>query len=321
MARTHADRRWAVAAAMPWAVWAVLRRTGAERGFPLVPALAFTPYAAATAVLPLALAVRARSRGAALLAATAAAVLGAAVRSHRGRPPVEPAPEGLRVRLATVSLRLGLIPAEPVVELVRRHGVDVLAVQELTPEAERRLTAAGLAELLPHAHVVPARPGNVPAASGAVWSRWPVSDRSAAPGGFEQPTVRLPAGSGPELEVTAVHSRPPAPSPAAVRGWAEDLAGLPAPEPAVLRVLAGDFNATLDHAALRAVLRRGYLDAARAVGEGHRWTWHPLRSPLPRLGLDHVLVDPRLAVAGCAFVPVPGSDHRSVVVDLVLPGS
>ncbi|SEL27649.1 Uncharacterized conserved protein YafD, endonuclease/exonuclease/phosphatase (EEP) superfamily [Blastococcus sp. DSM 46786] len=313
-------RRWAVAAAVPWAVWAVLRRTGTERGFPLVPALAFTPYAAGTAVLPLAVAVRARSRSATLLAAASTAVLAAAVRSHRGRPAVAPPPEGRRLRIATVSLRRGLVPAEAVVELARRHEVDVLSVQELTPEAEQRLLAAGLAELLPHAHVVPARPGSEPAASGAVWSRMPLGARSAVPGGFEQPAVRLPGGPGPEVEVTAVHTRPPATSPAAVRGWAEDLAALPGPGPAVLRVLAGDFNATLDHAALRAVLRRGYLDAARAVGRGHVRTWSPLRSPVPRLGLDHVLVDPRLAVAGCRFVPVAGSDHRSVVVDLVLPG-
>ncbi|MGY1724051.1 endonuclease/exonuclease/phosphatase family protein [Blastococcus sp. SYSU DS0533] len=313
------DPRWAVAAAVPWAVWAVVRRTGSERGFPLVPALAFTPYAAGTAVLPLAVAVRARSRAAVLLAAGAGAVLAGAVRSHRGRPAVAPPPAGRRVRIATVSLRRGLVPAEAVVDLVRRHGIDLLAVQELTPQAERRLRAAGLAEALPHAHVVPARPGSEPAASGAVWSRLPLGARTAVPGGFEQPAVRVPGGPGPELEVTAVHTRPPATSAAAVRGWTEDLAALPGPEPGVLRVLAGDFNATLDHAALRAVLRRGYLDAARAVGRGHLRTWSPLRSPVPRLGLDHVLVDPRLAVAGCTSVPVRGSDHRSVVVDLVLP--
>ncbi|MCF6744920.1 endonuclease/exonuclease/phosphatase family protein [Blastococcus sp. KM273128] len=317
MAPTSA-RRWAVAATTPWVVWAALRRTGGERGFPLVPALSFTPYAAGTALLPLAVAVRARSRSATVLAAGAGAVLAGAVRSHRGRRPVGPPPAGRRLRIATVSLRRGLVPAGPVVELVRRHRIDLLAVQELTPVAEQRLLAAGLAELLPHAHVVPARPGSEPAASGAVWSRLPLGARTVAPGGFEQPAVRLPGT--PELEVVSVHTRPPATSPAAVRGWTEDLAALPGPEPAVLRVLAGDFNATLDHAALRAVLRRGYLDAARAVGRGNLRTWSPLRSPVPRLGLDHVLVDPRLAVAGCDVVPVAGSDHRSVVVDLVVPG-
>ena len=104
-----------------------------------------------------------------------------------------------------------------------------------------------------------------------------------------------------------------------MRGWVKDLAALPAPAPDVLRVLAGDFNATFDHAALRAVLGRGYDDAARAVGRGRAWTWRPLRLPFPRLGLDHVLVDPRIRVASVNLVRVAGSDHRSVVADLVLP--
>ena len=315
-----ARRRWALTATAPWVVCAALRATGSERGFPLVPALSFTPHAAVTAILPLALAVRVRSGTAALVAAGSGAVLaGAALAPARRRPRTEPLPDGARLRVATVSLRLGLVDPGPVLDLVRRHAVDVLAVQELTPRAEAALRAAGIDELLPHAHVLAARPGRVPSASGAVWTRVPVTDRTEVPGGFEQPTVRLACGAGPAVEVTSVHTVPPATSPAAVRGWTDDLDGLPAPAPDVLRVLAGDFNATVDHAALRAVLGRGYDDAARAGGRGRAWTWRPLRLPFPRLVLDHVLVDPRIGVASVELVPVPGSDHRSVLVELVLP--
>jgi endonuclease/exonuclease/phosphatase family metal-dependent hydrolase len=286
-----------------------------------VPVLSFTPHAAATAVLPVALAAAARSRSAALVAAASGAALAGAVLIPGRRPrPAGPLPDGTRLRVATVSLRLGLVAPGPVLELVRRHDVDVLAVQELTPRAEAALRAAGIDELLPHAHVLPARPGRVPSASGAVWTRFPVRSRGEVPGGFEQPTVRLPGGGGPPVEVTSVHTVPPATSPAAVRGWASDLAALPAPAPDVLRVLAGDFNATFDHAALRAVLRLGYDDAARATGRGSAWTWRPLRLPFPRLVLDHVLVDPRITVASVDVVPVAGSDHRAVVAELVLPG-
>jgi len=306
-------------AAVPWAAWAALRATGGDRGFPLVPVVAFTPYAAASSVLPVAAAAAARSAGGTLLAALAGAVLTGAVRGNRGTPaPVLP-DGGERLRIATVSLRKGLVPAASVVELVRRHDVDLLAVQELTPDAERRLHDAGLDRLLPHAHVIPARPGAVPSASGAVWSRLPLDRRAAVPGTFEQPSARVSRASGPPVELVAVHTAPPALSPGAVRAWTGDLARLPGPVPEALRVLAGDFNATPDHGALRAVVRRGYRDAARAQGRGAEWTWRPLRLRLPRLALDHVLVDPRLAVAGCSFVPVRGSDHRSVVVDLVLP--
>jgi hypothetical protein len=300
-------------------VWALLRATGAERGFPLVPAMSFTPYAAVTAVVPLAVAARARSvPGAALSAGAAAVLAGAVLARARGRrtAPVN----GPRIRVATVSLRRGLVAPGPVVELVRRHAVDVLAVQELTPDAESALRAAGIERLLPAAHVVPARPGSVPAASGAVWTRLPVVGRSATPGIFEQPTVRLGAGAAADVALTSVHTFPPALSPAAVRAWAGDLRVLPAPEPGVLRVLAGDFNATLDHAALRAVVGRGYRDAARDAGRALTWTWRPLRLRFPRLTIDHVLLDPRIGVVAVDAVPVDGSDHRALVAELALPG-
>ena len=184
-------RRWSTAAALPWAVWAALRATGGERGFPLVPALTFTPYAAASSVLPLAVAVAARSRSGTVVAGVAAAVLAGAVRGNRGSPTAVP-PGGERLRIATVSLRKGLVPTAPVVELVRRHRVDVLAVQELTPEMERGLRAAGLEALLPHAHVIPARPGAVVAASGAVWSRLPLTGR-AAPRAARRSRARWPS--------------------------------------------------------------------------------------------------------------------------------
>jgi endonuclease/exonuclease/phosphatase (EEP) superfamily protein YafD len=317
-----ARRRWALAATVPWATWAAFRATGCERGFPLVPALSFTPYAAATAVLPLALAVRARSGAAVLLAVGSGAVLAGAVLAPALRPRSVPAAvaPGTRLRVATVSLRRGRVKPGPVLDLVRRHDVDVLAVQELTPRAEAALRTAGIGGLLPHAHVLPARPGRVPSASGAVWSRVPVTERSDVPGGFEQPTVRLAADGGRHVELTAVHTVPPATSPASVREWARDLGGLPAPAPGVLRVLAGDFNATFDHAALRRVLDLGYSDAARTAGRALAWTWRPLHLRFPRLCLDHVLVDPRIGVTSVTLAPVAGSDHRAVVAELVLPG-
>jgi endonuclease/exonuclease/phosphatase family metal-dependent hydrolase len=307
----------APATALPWVVWAALRATGSERGFPLVPAMSFTPYAAATSVLPVAAAVAARSRTAGILAIGASAALAGSVLGRRGvRSPV---PAGPTVRIATVSLRRGLVRPGPVIDLVRRLRVDVLSVQELTPRADRRLRAAGLDDLLPASHVIPARPGSAPSASGAVWTRVPATPAGAVEGSFEQPTLRLELPGARPVELTAVHTWPPATSARSVRIWEDDLAALPAPDRRSLRVLAGDFNATLDHAALRAVLRRGWTDAAQRAGRGLSWTWRPLRLPGPRLALDHVLVDPRIGVAGVQLVHLAGSDHRALVVDLVLP--
>jgi len=318
--------RTAVAVALPWATWAVLRATGSERGFPLVPAMSFTPYAAATAVLPLGVALRLRSRAGALLSLGAGAVLAGAVLARRGlarrgQARHQEPPGTNRLRIASVSLRLGLVPAGPVVELIKAQDVDVLVVQELTPDADRRLRAAGIDVVLPHSLVRHVPVGEPPANGGGVWSRRPVREAEPVPGGFEQPTARLSGAAGaPDVDVTAVHLWPPT-TPASERQWRADLAALPAPERGVLRVLAGDFNASLDHTGLRRVLRLGYDDAALMAGRGLTWTWAPLRFRFPRLSIDHVLVDPRIGVSEVRVFPVPGSDHRAVVAELRLPES
>jgi endonuclease/exonuclease/phosphatase (EEP) superfamily protein YafD len=309
--------------AVPWAVWALLRATGGERGYPLVPALTFTPYAAGSCLLPVVVAVRRRAWPTAAVAIAAAVVLATSVLGRAGsRPPAEfrrAQPDPARLRVATVSMRLGRADPRAVVGLVVDHRVDVLALQEVTPEAVTALRAAGIGDLLPHPHVLRARQGSPPAAGGALWSRLPVVQRAAVPGRFEQPTVRVSVPGTPDVEVTAVHVAPPTTSPRAVGRWTADLTALPAPGAGVLRVLSGDFNATSDHRRLRQVLAAGYLDAARVVGLGLRTTWTPLRSPQPRLTLDHVLVDPRIGVASVVVLPIPRSDHRAVVAALELP--
>jgi hypothetical protein len=316
--RTDRRRRTALAAAAPWALLAGLRITGAERGLPLVPAVAFTPQAAMTSVLPLALALARRSRAAALVAAGSGVALAACARSGARVEAVLPGgPVRDRLRVATVSMLRGEVPADAVVDHVRRHDVDVLSVSELSPPSDQRLREAGLERLLPHAHLLLAGPEAKPAGSGGLWSRRPLTACSAVSGTWLQPTARVSTAAG-EVEVTAVHAKAPLWSPSGVRDWTTDLAALPAPEPGVLRVLAGDFNATPDHAAFRAVLARGYRDAAAARGRGRTWTWAPLTVGRPRLTLDHVLVDPRIAVASVEIVRVRGSDHRSVVADLDL---
>ena len=88
-----------------------------------------------------------------------------------------------------------------------------------------------------------------------------------------------------------------------------------------MQILAGDFNATLDHREFRKLLDRGYLDAADAVGEGLTPTWPTSsrkRRALP-LTIDHVLVDRRVRVERVTVVRIPGSDHRAVIAVLRLP--
>jgi endonuclease/exonuclease/phosphatase (EEP) superfamily protein YafD len=95
---------------------------------------------------------------------------------------------------------------------------------------------------------------------------------------------------------------------------------LPAAAPdGPLRILAGDFNATLDHADLRRVLAGGYEDAASVVGAGLHATWPEGRLVPPTVAIDHVLADERAGVRAVSVHTLPGTDHRAVFAELVLP--
>ncbi len=85
-------------------------------------------------------------------------------------------------------------------------------------------------------------------------------------------------------------------------------------------VVAGDFNATMQHPRLRAFAKHaGLTEAHQAVGRGLVTTW-PLhrRAVPPFMRLDHVFTR-GLAVAGAGEFSIPGSDHRGTVADLVVP--
>jgi len=86
-----------------------------------------------------------------------------------------------------------------------------------------------------------------------------------------------------------------------------------------VRILAGDLNATLDHPELRALLDRGYIDAADAVGVGLRPTWPALKRRALPVTIDHVLVDRRVRVEKVTVVQIPRTDHRAVIAVLRLP--
>lgn len=307
---------WLLAA--PGVAWAAVRVLGAERG-PLVQALAFTPYAAAVSLLPAGLALALRRWPPAAVALLATAVLAAGI-VPRALPGPTADPGGPRLRVLTANLLFGGADPAALVELVRRERVDVLALQEYTPQAEAALAEAGLGDRLPH------RVGNPlsGAAGSALYARHPVRDAGVRrnAGGFTQAyaTVQVP-GAEPVL-VESAHPYPPASS-AVLGAWRADLDAQPAASrDGPPRVLAGDFNATLDHAPLRRLLGTGYVDAAAAVGAGLVGTWGPYDGDLiPPVTIDHVLADRRIGVAAASVHRLPGSDHRPVLAELVLPPS
>jgi endonuclease/exonuclease/phosphatase family metal-dependent hydrolase len=307
---------WALAGGL--AAWAAARAVAADRvqqtENPVVPLLTFTPQVAAAAPWA-ALGLRlARQRGPATTAAAAAAVLGLLVGPRQFRRS-QPEARGPMLRVLTLNLFFGRADAEMVVARVRQASVDVLLLQELTESSVQRLKQAGLDELLPYTEL-DLRGGS---RGSGIYSRYPLSEGPAVTTvHMAQPTAVVELPGGQSAELICAHPAPPAPLRSGAAGrWREELAGLPAPA-ARPRVLAGDFNASLDHAAFREVLRLGYVDAGRQTGDALIPTWG-LPGRWAVITLDHVLVDRGCAVRDYAVYFVPGTDHRAVFAQIQLP--
>jgi endonuclease/exonuclease/phosphatase (EEP) superfamily protein YafD len=307
---------WAVAGALGG--WAAGRLAGADRlRFAeawAVPLLSFTPQVTAAAW---ASALLLRGAGPAAATAVAGAALTAAV-GPRAVPHRQPPAAGPVLRVLTANLLAGRAEAEAVVELAGRTNADVLFVQELTGEAAARLQRARLGDLLPY-RMTQRVPHDT---HGSIYARYPLrASPLAVPAPAARCTARLDLPTGQSVELACIHAAPPRPpwSRSATARWRDQLSGLPAPGDGPC-ILAGDFNATLDHAQFRRLLSRGYLDAASQAGNGLSLTWGPRPSRRPTLlTIDHVLIDRRCAVLTTSAHWLAGSDHRALYAELRLP--
>jgi endonuclease/exonuclease/phosphatase family metal-dependent hydrolase len=302
---------------LPGAAWAVVRAGGWERG-PLVQLFAFTPYVAAGVWVPAVVAAFSRRWLAAAVGISAAAVLASAV-APRALPDRHGGPTGgVALPVMTANMLEGGADPATIVDLVRRHDVALLALQEFTPAAQAALAAAGLGDLLPYSSLA-AEDGST---GSALYSRFPITAAGVRRngGGFIQAHGTIqPPGAVP-LAVESAH--PLAPYAVGVLpDWRSDLANQPRADPnGPPRILLGDFNATLDHQPLRALIAHGYRDAADATGAGLIGTWGPYDGdPIPAVTIDHVLVDQRIGVRDVRVYGLPRSDHRTIVATLLVP--
>lgn len=243
------------------------------------------------------------------------------VRSRRGPEPPEPSgPSAPALRVVTANLLSGNRRIEVLGRQLIADDADVIVVQELTARHAAGLRAAGLLEAFPH-HVLDPQPGFH---GSGVLSRWPLTEavvhdvhdmRMAAA------TVHAPTGA---IAVVAVHVINPARA-GMVPVWRAQLQwlGEHVHGSRIPIVLAGDYNATMDHRGIRVLAAAGLVDAHDVAGRGLGLTW-PQRSytgvgrwpAMPLLRLDHVFVTPSLGVRSVRTVRSAGSDHRRVVADL-----
>jgi endonuclease/exonuclease/phosphatase family metal-dependent hydrolase len=298
-----------------WAAWTLVRLFGLEFG-PAIPLIAFTPYVALAVIVPIAVALVLRRWAAAGAAVAVAVMLGAVVLPRAFGGPTEPAGgAGPTIRVLAANVKYGKADAEALASLVEELEVEVLAISELTPEFAARLGHTTVGQTMTETAV-----GDAPRAGGTgLYSRLALTGPAIEqlPGGFSVASATVRPPGAPPVEVSAVHTVPPTGIDPA--SWRADLEALPPAGDDPLRILLGDFNATLDHDDFRALLDHGYADAAATLGDGLTPTWPADRRFPPLLAIDHVLADERIGIHEFSVEQLPRSDHRPVFAELVLP--
>jgi endonuclease/exonuclease/phosphatase (EEP) superfamily protein YafD len=293
---------------------------GLETTSPFVQLVAFRPYLAAAQLLLALIGVLLRRRWwptAGLVAGVSVVVLGSVLpRAVPAPPPDGPAAGTLTV--LTFNVYQGRADVLALAGAMSAYRPDVVVLPEGNEDFEQSLEPL----VRPLGYHVPGRRTRdqqvdddiavlVSPRLGRVTATAPRLDTR-----FQW--LQLDGGGLGDVGVVAVHATSPKPS--SVPAWAEDLAALrrwcaPGGGPIVV---AGDLNATLDHAPLRAD-SSGCVDAAAATGRGLQPTW-PTRWP-GWLGvqIDHVFTSGGVAARTVSVLDLPGSDHRALLAELAVP--
>ncbi|WP_282701100.1 endonuclease/exonuclease/phosphatase family protein [Streptomyces sp. CC219B] len=226
-------------------------------------------------------------------------------------------PEGPAVasfRVLTANVEFGQATDE-LVAAVRRERPHVVFVPECEYVCAARLRKE-LGADYPHRA---ARTAGGPEGS-AILSRFPLRPADGVPGTLAMPGAVADVDGHP-VRLQLAHPMPPLPGQVGV--WRRELGALRdfAADEGTPTVLAGDFNASQDHAAFRRVLDAGLRDAARLTGAARTPTWPARTARVLGTQIDHVLVSEEFSARTARFLDLAGTDHRALLVDLTLHGT
>ncbi|MFJ3584608.1 endonuclease/exonuclease/phosphatase family protein [Streptomyces sp. NPDC090127] len=282
---------------------------------PVPQALSFLPWLTVPAALAVLLALRAGRRLPAAWAVVVALTTawftlpyGPGATTARG-PVVE------RLRVLASNVEFGEA-TDALIGAVRRERPQLVYVSECDRACVRTLTGA-LGTSLPHRAAVDGEGST----GSVILSAYPLTARPPIPAAMGMPGAAARIG-GRSVDVRLAHPLPPIPR--QVDAWRRELGRVAEFAGAAHRaggpvLLAGDFNASQDHAAFRAVLDAGRLhDAARLAGAARIPTWPREPALPPYVQIDHVLVSDDFRVRAVRFLDLSGSDHRAVLTDLDL---
>ncbi len=308
--------------ALPAVTLTVARALDTDNGS-MVRIEAFTPLAIPFYVVLLALlvagAVRAHGDRRPRVVAAVLALAGLLVHCWWFAPQVvgdDPAPAAGAERITVMNANLyeGRADGRQLVDAVRENHVDILVLEEITPQLLEEMDGLGLAELLPERIGEP----DYMVAGTMILANRPLTDHVRLRTTFQGWEARY----GGTLTILGVH--PVAPVDPA--GWRADHAAILAQAVADhADLVVGDLNATPDHDVLRRLDDAGFRDAGELANEGWQPTWPanhvgivPLLPAVIRI--DHVLLAGTLASLGTHTVDIDGTDHLALVATVASRG-
>ena len=220
----------------------------------------------------------------------------------------------LRVLAANVEFGRG---TPDLIAAVRREKPDLVFVPECDYGCARSLAAELPTATYPYRKVIEAQGPE----GSAILSTYPLRPADGIPSTLAMPGA-VAVVHGREVRIQLAHPLPPVPR--MVGKWRSELEAIRAyaAKAEGPTLIAGDFNASQDHAAFRRVLDAGsgLRDSAALAGAARTPTWPAKTAPVLGTQIDHVLVSREFGVRGVRFLDLADTDHRAVLADLDLHG-
>ncbi|MFF0509509.1 endonuclease/exonuclease/phosphatase family protein [Streptomyces sp. NPDC004250] len=227
--------------------------------------------------------------------------------------PAGPPLAELRVLTSNVEFGQG---TGALVAAVREERPDLVFVQECEYTCDAALRR-DLAADYPHRQAVEGGGSE----GSVILSAYPLKATAGVPATMGMPGAVADV-RGHAVRLQLAHPMPPLPDQVGL--WRDELDALRdavAGDRSTPAVVAGDFNASQDHAAFRRILDTGLRDAARLAGADRTASWPARTAPAFGAQIDHVLVSEDFAARGARFLDLADTDHRALVVDLTLHGA
>jgi endonuclease/exonuclease/phosphatase (EEP) superfamily protein YafD len=215
--------------------------------------------------------------------------------------------------------------AQTIAEAALNSGVDVLVVTEASAQSVLELQSGKLGRHLCYDVGL-----DQSGPSGTVaFSRFPLTELARISDGGDSRVVKVHSPTMGDVDVVALHPTPPYQEGA----WTADyeritthLRNRYASSTSLVKqpvIIAGDFNATLDHMPLRGIQALGFSDAVDQLNLGFQPTW-PAPGSVQRAGfsvppfvqIDHILTSSALVVVKLASLHPGGTDHLGVLAEV-----